>query len=217
MCLAHVAALQASAGPYVTLTLTPECVAQHATLHTSSQTLQSSCASLSGALHASSSSPGPNHTSSSQIRVVRRDALEGKGPRRRPQQRLDRRLEEVAKAVGGGYCRLQMPLKPALCVRETVAGHRLGPLPMHPWSSPSRRHTSSASMRTESKQTASPRGLGGWTYQFSRDSGGTGRCCASGVACVSPDLHCREPRQRHARGRGLGQTKGRGGVAQAKQ
>ena len=30
-------------------------------------------------------------------------------PHRRPQQRLDRRLEEVAKAVGGGYCRLQMP------------------------------------------------------------------------------------------------------------
>eukprot|EP00670_Eutreptiella_braarudii_P021862 CAMPEP_0174349268 /NCGR_PEP_ID=MMETSP0811_2-20130205/5969_1 /TAXON_ID=73025 ORGANISM="Eutreptiella gymnastica-like, Strain CCMP1594" /NCGR_SAMPLE_ID=MMETSP0811_2 /ASSEMBLY_ACC=CAM_ASM_000667 /LENGTH=48 /DNA_ID= /DNA_START= /DNA_END= /DNA_ORIENTATION= len=32
-----------------------------------------------------------------------RDALEGKGPQRRPQKRLDRRLEEVAKAVGGGY------------------------------------------------------------------------------------------------------------------
>ena len=40
-----------------------------------------------------------------------RGALEGKGPQRRPQQRLGRRLEEVAKAVGGGYCRLQMPLK----------------------------------------------------------------------------------------------------------
>ena len=55
-----------------------------------------------------------------------RDALEGKGPQRRPSRRLDRRLEEVAKAVGGGYCRLQMPLKLALAVRETVAGHRLG-------------------------------------------------------------------------------------------
>ena len=54
------------------------------------------------------------------------DALEGEGPRRRPQGRFDRRLEEVAKAVGGGYCRLQMPLKPALAVRETVAGRRLG-------------------------------------------------------------------------------------------
>ena len=30
-----------------------------------------------------------------------RDALEGKGLQRRPQERLDRRLEEVAKAVGG--------------------------------------------------------------------------------------------------------------------
>ena len=39
---------------------------------------------------------------------------------------VNRRLEEVAKAVGGGYCRLQMPLKLALGVRETVAGHRLG-------------------------------------------------------------------------------------------
>ena len=38
-----------------------------------------------------------------------RDALEGKGPRRR--------LEEVAEAVGGGYCRLQMPLRLALGVK----------------------------------------------------------------------------------------------------
>ena len=43
---------------------------------------------------------------------------EGEGP----QRRLDRRLEEVAEAVGGGYCRLQMPLRLALCVRGTVAG-----------------------------------------------------------------------------------------------
>ena len=74
-----------------------------------------------------------------------RDASEGKGSRRRPQKRLNMRLVGVVKAVGGGYCRLQMPLKPALGVRETVAGHRLGtlerggqggtppPLPMHPW------------------------------------------------------------------------------------
>ena len=62
------------------------------------------------------------------------DALEGEGPQRGPQRRLGRRLEEVAKAVGGGYCRLH---------RGTVARHRLGaleggrggapPLPMHPW------------------------------------------------------------------------------------
>ena len=38
------------------------------------------------------------------------------------------RLEKVAKAVGGGYCRLQMPLSLALAVRGTVAGHRLGAL-----------------------------------------------------------------------------------------
>ena len=44
------------------------------------------------------------------------------------ERRLGRRLEEVAKAVGGGYCQLQMPLRLALAVRETVAGHRLGAL-----------------------------------------------------------------------------------------
>ena len=44
------------------------------------------------------------------------------------QRRLGRQLEEVAKAVGGGYCQLQMPLKLALGVRGTVAGHRLGAL-----------------------------------------------------------------------------------------
>ena len=53
-------------------------------------------------------------------------ALEGKGPRRRPQKRLDRRLEGVAKAVGGGYCRLQMPLTLALGVRGTVRRAQAG-------------------------------------------------------------------------------------------
>ena len=57
-----------------------------------------------------------------------RDALEGKVPQRRPQQRLDGRLEEVVKAVGGGYCRLQIPLKLALAVSGTSAGQRLGGL-----------------------------------------------------------------------------------------
>ena len=33
-----------------------------------------------------------------------------------------------AKAVGGGCCRLQMPLRLALGVRGTVAGRRLGAL-----------------------------------------------------------------------------------------
>ena len=57
----------------------------------------------------------------------------------RPQRRLGRRLEEVAKAVGGGCYRLPMPLTLALGVRGTVAGHRLGAqgvlslLPLHPW------------------------------------------------------------------------------------
>ena len=57
----------------------------------------------------------------------RGDALEWKGTGRC--RRLSRRLEEVAKEVGGGYCRLQMPLRLAFGVRrETVAGHRLGAL-----------------------------------------------------------------------------------------
>ena len=37
-------------------------------------------------------------------------------------------MEEVAKAVGGGSYRLQMPLEPALGVRETVAGRWLDAL-----------------------------------------------------------------------------------------
>ena len=57
-----------------------------------------------------------------------RDALEGKGLPRRPQRRLGRRLEEVAKAVAGGYCRLQMPLRLALGATEAVFGPRLGAL-----------------------------------------------------------------------------------------
>ena len=40
-----------------------------------------------------------------------RDAFEGKGSQRRPRKRLDRRLQQVAKAVGGCYCGLQMPNK----------------------------------------------------------------------------------------------------------
>ena len=57
-----------------------------------------------------------------------RDAFEGKGPQRWPQKRLGRRSEEGTKAVGGGYCRLQMPLKRALAVRGTVAGRWLDAL-----------------------------------------------------------------------------------------
>ena len=80
-----------------------------------------------------------------------RDALEGKGPQRGAQRRLGRRLEEAAKAVGGGCCRCQMPLKLALAAGGQW-GHRLGaleggggwcasppchaggnPPPSHPW------------------------------------------------------------------------------------
>ena len=60
-------------------------------------------------------------------RGVDRVALAGKGPQRRSQRPLDRRLEGVAKS-GWGYCRLRMPLTLALGVRGTVAGHRLGAL-----------------------------------------------------------------------------------------
>ena len=59
-----------------------------------------------------------------RVYLPARDALQGKGP----QRRLDRRLEEVAEAVGGGYFRLQTLLRPVLGVRGTVAGHRLGGL-----------------------------------------------------------------------------------------
>ena len=57
-----------------------------------------------------------------------RAALHGKGPQRWPQKWVDRWLEEVAKAVGGGYCRLQMSLSLALAVRGTVAGRGQGAL-----------------------------------------------------------------------------------------
>ena len=43
----------------------------------------------------------------------------GRQLQRQPHRRFNKRLEEVAKSVGGGYCRLQMPLKLALAVRET--------------------------------------------------------------------------------------------------
>ena len=59
-----------------------------------------------------------------------RDALEGKEPQRRPQKRFGRQLEEVAKGVGGGYCRLQMPLTGGggLCTRA-IAQRSFAPRP----------------------------------------------------------------------------------------
>ena len=66
--------------------------------------------------------PSPQRGGGGLTRV----ALEGEGPQRRPQKRLDRRFEEVARAVGGGYCRLPMRLNMAFAVTETVAAHGLG-------------------------------------------------------------------------------------------
>ena len=60
---------------------------------------------------------GPVQMGSDQIAPAG-DALEEKVP----QRRLGRRLEEVAEAVGGGYCRLRMPLRLAPGVRGTEAG-----------------------------------------------------------------------------------------------
>ena len=50
--------------------------------------------------------------------VTPRDASEGKGPQRRPQRRLGRRLEGVAKRLGA----VTVGYKLALAVRGTVAG-----------------------------------------------------------------------------------------------
>ena len=62
--------------------------------------------------------------------------------------------------VGGGYCRLQIPLTLALGVRETVAGHRLealeregGDLPpfqcIHPSHPPSRATPKAQNLRKQ--------------------------------------------------------------------
>ena len=81
---------------------------------------------LPGGVPSAANSVGKCHRGGGGWGLPDRDALEGEGPHRRPQRRLDRRLEEVARAVGGSYCRLQMPLRLALAVKGTVAGHRLG-------------------------------------------------------------------------------------------
>jgi hypothetical protein len=72
------------------------------------------------------------------------DALEveGDGTQRLPHKRLDRRLEEVAKAVGGRLLSVTNAVELALAVGGTAAGCRLGalegggrgtsPLPIHP-------------------------------------------------------------------------------------
>ena len=54
---------------------------------------------------------GGRHADGGQRVSEGKDALRGPQTRKRPQQQLGRRLEEVAEAFGGGFCRLQMPLK----------------------------------------------------------------------------------------------------------
>ena len=96
----------------------------------SSVTRSASVTTTVGNLQQQQGPIGPDTgVTASQVRgAAGRDAFEGKGPQRGSQRQLHWRLEEIAEAVGGGYCRLQMPLSLALAVRETVAGHRLGAL-----------------------------------------------------------------------------------------
>ena len=114
-----------------------------------------------------------------------RDAVEGKGPQRRPQRRSGRRLEEVAKAVGGGYCRLQMPLRLALGVRGTVAGHRLGALEGGGGASVS--HSVGGSPPSNAPQRPSiPH-----THTRGHPSTGTGGCTQAGAPlCPPPPSPC---------------------------
>ena len=128
------------------------------------------------------------HAPLSPIRITppppSRDALEGKGLQRPPQKRLDRRLEEVAKAVWGGYCRLQMPLELAPAVRGTVAGHTLGalggwgtptspppppPLPMRPpphWVRRPNGHPQNSRLATEHAHHCRGAGGQGWVVSW---------------------------------------------------
>ena len=57
-----------------------------------------------------------------------RDALEGKGPQRRPQKRLDRRLEEVAKAIGGRVLSVTNAIEAGTCHRRHSGWDWLGAL-----------------------------------------------------------------------------------------
>ena len=95
---------------------------------------------------------------------VSQGCIRREGTQRRPRRRLDRRLEEVAEAIGGGCCRLQLPWKPALGVTGTVAGHMLGALeggvayhlPMHPWFSAQERRASSVLFVSVQADSPSP-------------------------------------------------------------
>ena len=126
-----------------------------------------------------------------------------------PQTRLGRRLEEVAKAVGRGYCRLKMPLSLALAVRGTVAGQSLGalegagratPPPLFNASlapPPGHKHTlrGATSCETRGIRTSPPSGLLQCTYTV------TARRCGP----TPPAPCCRPP---------PGDFEGGGGVAQ---
>ena len=128
------------------------------------------------------------------------DPSQGKRPQRWPQKRLDSRLEEVVKAVGGGYCWLQMSLKLVLAVRGIVAGRRLDaregggrgvppPLPMHPCPRPPTRGRAPAI----AKRLDSPAGSANGTIDiWDLDTGAllrtlrghTGRVAAVAAAAV---------------------------------
>ena len=135
--------------------------------------------------------------------TARQRCIRREGPQRRPQKRFGRRLEEVAKAVGGGYCRLQMPLRPVLGVRGTVGGHRLGApegrgylpsLPMHPCPQTRPSHSSPAVELASDGQTAQPRhhkqrpgaaSSGRWVCLI------PGGCCRCGSCCWCRRRHPR--------------------------
>ena len=63
-----------------------------------------------------------NGASAGHTRGGPRDAFEGKGFKSGFQRRLGRRFEDVGKAVLGGYCRVQRPLKLAVGVAKTTGG-----------------------------------------------------------------------------------------------
>ena len=137
----------------------------------------------------------PGENTRHQIRKwYSRDGLnpkEGKGPQRRPQQRLDRRLEEVAKAVGGGYCRLQMPLRLALGVRGTVAGHRLRALEGGGRGTPPPSNASLLKpppMLPELHKVPSNNPFEDLTFSPPPHPGTSTACCpATGIGCAHPE------------------------------
>ena len=69
---------------------------------------------------------------------VRQGCIRREGASEAAPEAMRQAVEGGCQSGWGGYCRLQMPLRLALGVRGTVAGHRLGALdppspPMHHW------------------------------------------------------------------------------------